>query len=401
MDAGEAVNAPIITYCTNIHPARGVDDVRRSLTTVAAPLQERVAPGTTLPIGLRLSDAESREIGDAGAVGEFGDFLAERRLRCVCMNGFPFGDFHGAAVKDRVHHPDWRSDARVGYTLRLARALAGLLPEGASGGISTSPVSYRPWGIGAAERKIMTENVARVALALLRLADEAGRFVHVDLEPEPDGVIETAGEFAQWFEQELTPIAGVVGVDAEALRTHVRLCLDACHLAVMREDPNTALDAIERVGARVGRVQVSNALMVRIDDSDDRRREIAAALSPFDEAVYLHQTIGSERGVNVERWPDLRPALAEIGASRADEWRVHFHVPIFWAGDGVIGSTREHLIETIGVVRARGACELFEIETYTWDVLPTRLRLGIVDSIEREWRWLEDVMKAAETEGSA
>ncbi len=395
------MNAPIVTYCTNIHPARGLDDVRESLTNVASPLRERVAPGATLPIGLRLSDAESRELGDDAAVGAFGDFLAERRLRCVCMNGFPFGDFHSGAVKDRVHHPDWRSDARMDYTLRLARALAGLLPAGASGGISTSPLSYRPWVIGAAERKIMTENVARVALALLRLAEETGRVVHVDLEPEPDGVIETVGEFARWFEEELAPIARTIGVGAEALRTQVRLCLDACHLAVMREDPNTALDAIERVGARVGRVQVSNALMVRLGDGDDRRREIAAALAPFDEAVYLHQTIGSKRGVNVERWPDLRPALAEIESSRGDEWRVHFHVPIFWAGDDIIGTTREHLRATIGVVSARRACDLFEIETYTWNVLPARLRLGIVDSIEREWRWLEDVMKAIETEGSA
>ena len=61
------------------------------------------------------------------------------------MNGFPYGPFHGEAVKAQVHAPDWRTDERVAYTLRLAQILAELLPEGVTGGISTSPLSYKAW----------------------------------------------------------------------------------------------------------------------------------------------------------------------------------------------------------------------------------------------------------------
>lgn len=61
------------------------------------------------------------------------------------MNGFPYGGFHHQEVKDKVHQPDWTTADRLGYTVRLAKVLAELLPEGMEGGISTSPLSYKPW----------------------------------------------------------------------------------------------------------------------------------------------------------------------------------------------------------------------------------------------------------------
>ena len=30
----------------------------------------------------------------------------------------------------------------------------------------------------------------------------------------------------------------------------------------------------------------------------------------------------------------------------------------------------------------------FEIETYTWDVLPPGLKIDLLESIEREYRWV-------------
>ena len=69
------------------------------------------------------------------------------------VNGFPHGTFHGQPVKADVHAPDWRTEERVAYTLRLAEILAALLPDGVDGTISTNPLSYEPWldedGLGA------------------------------------------------------------------------------------------------------------------------------------------------------------------------------------------------------------------------------------------------------------
>ena len=44
-----------------------------------------------------------------------------------------------------MYAPDWRDDARVEYTRDLIRILARLLPRGVDGGVSTAPLTYKPW----------------------------------------------------------------------------------------------------------------------------------------------------------------------------------------------------------------------------------------------------------------
>jgi hypothetical protein len=97
----------------------------------------------------------------------------------ILINGFPYGAFHGTVVKADVYAPDWRDEARVRYTLDLVEVLRGLLPEGLDGGISTSPLSYKPWlpEPSPADWETMTHNVARVAERLVRVRREQGRFI--------------------------------------------------------------------------------------------------------------------------------------------------------------------------------------------------------------------------------
>lgn len=393
-----------ITYCTNIHPARGLAGVMESIDGVSAPLRARLAPAGVLPIGLRLSDAESRELDEPRALDSFAGFLAERGLAVACMNGFPFGDFSGAPVKDAVHRPDWADERRVAYTLRLARLLAALLPVGAPGGISTSPLTYRPWGEPSADRRrAMTTNIARVAAEFSRLSRETGRDLHLAIEPEPDGLIETAGEFTAWFTRELGRIASArpFAMNAEELRARIRVCLDACHSAVLFEEPAAALDEYARAGVRIGRVQVSGALDVMIPARRAERAICVEALAPYAEPTYLHQTIGRRDDGALVRWRDLPEAIAALAQTDAARWRIHYHVPIFWAGAGVLSTTQPCLRELLRLVRARGACALFEIETYTWAVLPAYLRRDLVDSIEREWRWLGRALDSFTTPGES
>ncbi len=61
------------------------------------------------------------------------------------MNGFPYGSFHHTIVKDKVHAPDWTTQERVDYTIRLAEILSALITGRMEGGISTSPLTYRHW----------------------------------------------------------------------------------------------------------------------------------------------------------------------------------------------------------------------------------------------------------------
>ena len=273
------------------------------------------------------------------------------------LNAFPHGAFHGQPVKADVHAPDWRSEERVAYTLRMAEILTALLPDGQTGTISTNPLSYRPWLEGD-DWELCTANVVRVGEALrdTRIA--------LAIEPEADGALADCAELIRWWPDELD-------------REHVTVCFDACHAAVAYEDPAEALEALDDAGIRVGKVQLSAALRLEPAMRDQLRQ--------FADPIYLHQV--TQRNP-FRTWPDLPEALS--AEPSGDEWRVHFHVPIFLERYGELESTQDHLRAVIE--RVRGVTSHLEIETYTWDVLPADLKASSVDSIAREYEWVLDVL---------
>jgi sugar phosphate isomerase/epimerase len=340
-----------LTYCTNIHPAVGWDAVLESLRAHAPALKARLSPGAPFGIGLRLSGAESSELLQGTRLAEFKAWLDREGLYVFTINGFPHGTFHGAPVKADVHAPDWRSQERVAYTLRLVEILDALLPDGVDGTISTNPLSYAPW-LDDGGWALATRNIVRVGDEL------RGTRIALAIEPEADGALATVDELIRWWPDEL----------------NATVCFDACHSAVAYEEPDAALDALDAAGIRVGKAQLSAALTVPGDAHDQLRA--------FADPIYLHQV--TERG-SLRTWPDLPEALSADGS---EEWRVHFHVPIFVERYGALESTQDHLRRCIERVETAH----LEIETYTWDVLPADLKASSVDSIAREYEWVLGVL---------
>jgi Xylose isomerase-like TIM barrel len=343
-----------LTYCTNIHPANGWEAVQESLRSHAPALKARLSPDAPFGIGLRLSGTESAELLADGRLDGFRAWLDTEGLYVFTINGFPHGTFHGQPVKADVHAPDWRSEERVAYTLRLAEILAALLPDGIEGTISTNPLSYGPW-LDAAGVEACTRNVRRVAEEL------RGTRIALAIEPEADGALATVDDLIRWWPDGLE---------------HVTVCFDACHSAVAYEEPEEALDALDAAGIHVGKAQLSAALTVPAAAHEQLRA--------FADPIYLHQV--TERGSR-RTWPDLPEALAAENGG-GDEWRVHFHVPIFVERYGALESTQDHLRRCIRRVRTSH----LEIETYTWDVLPADLKTSSVDSIAREYEWVLGVL---------
>jgi sugar phosphate isomerase/epimerase len=350
-----------LTYCTNIHPAVGWEAVLDSLRAHAPALKARLSPDAPFGIGLRLSGAESSELLDRSRLDEFRAWLDGEGLYVFTINGFPHGTFHGQPVKADVHAPDWRSEERVAYTLRLAEILQALLPDGVAGTISTSPLSYGPW--------IDDEGLQTCTANVLRVADELrGTPIALAIEPEADGALADVGDLIEWWPEQLD-------------RDHVTICFDACHSAVAFEEPEEALAALDDAGIRIGKAQLSAALKLPV---------IARAeLERFADPIYLHQVTQRGRDGTLVSWPDLPEALDGFGGG--EEWRVHFHVPIFMERYGALESTQDHLRDVIERVRDRTSH--LEIETYTWDVLPAELKASSVDSIAREYEWVLDVLR--------
>src|SRR4051812_29560806 len=117
-----------LTYCTNIHPGDGWEAVFANLRTYAPALKRRLAPDAPFGLGLRLSARESEQVLDGDNLAALRAFLEEHGLYVALINGFPFGSFHKQAVKADVFAPDWRTEERVAYTLRLISILKDLFP---------------------------------------------------------------------------------------------------------------------------------------------------------------------------------------------------------------------------------------------------------------------------------
>jgi sugar phosphate isomerase/epimerase len=387
-----------LTYCTNIHPGDGWDAVSANLRKYAPPLKARFAPDSPFGLGLRLSARDVRELRQGDRLREFRAFLDAEGLYVAIINGFPYGQFHGTHVKAAVYAPDWRDAARVAYTGDLIEALRVLLPDAVDGGVSTAPMSYKPWmaAAGAGSWTDIVRNVVRIAEALVRVAESDGKTIHLDIEPEPDCSIENTNETIEFFEQRLLPLgapmlAGALGVSADRAREHllehIRICFDCCHFAVEFEDAAAALDRIRGAGIRIGRAQLSSALDVILPDDPAEHARVRERLGAFADAVYLHQVV-ERRTDGLRHYLDLPDALERPRDPDARAWRIHFHVPLFAADYGVLGSTQRYVADVIGLLLRTGATRHLEIETYTWEVLPSGLKMDLLESIAREYEWV-------------
>ncbi|MCL2104613.1 MAG: metabolite traffic protein EboE [Kiritimatiellaeota bacterium] len=370
-------------------------------------VKARVSPDAPYPVGLRLSagaagelEIRNEELGIGKGLVKFKAFLDERGLFVTGVNGFPYGAFHGGPVKAAVYQPDWSTRERFNYTCDLIAILGGVLPDGEIGSVSTVPLAYQELLPDDAKQKLYVRQIIMVAIVLDTLYREEGKHIVLALEPEPDCALEDSGTFVSWFEEELIPEGRRwmsahhrrTPVEAEEiLRRHVGICFDTCHFAVAFENPLAALLRIEQAGIRVARVQLSAAIRATISERS------LAALGAFVEPVYLHQTRVGLSQSRIERYPDLTAQTLEaVRAHEGRELRAHFHVPLFWEGDGVIGTTRGELsAEFFAHVTAKGYP--LEIETYTFDVLPETLRAtDVVEHLVKETGWAMEKIRRNE-----
>ncbi len=418
LSAQDAKGRPLhLTYCTNIHPAETWPEVFEVVNTHVLAVKRLISPTQPFGIGLRLSFQAARTlVQNPNTLVAFRQYLNDNDLYVFTINGFPYGPFHGQPVKEQVYRPDWIEIERLNYTELLAGVLAVLMPRPEDplgqqlgplvGSISTVPGCFR--GRAASDSRAMVtmaENLRRAAATLVGIRADGGPQIGLALEPEPHCVFETTAEVLRFFEQHLFTeqsalrFAELTRLDkvraAEALRRHLGICLDACHAAVEYEDPEQTLADLQSSGVSVFKLQVSAGLRM----SQPTRRAVQA-LKPFVEDTYLHQTV-VRRGAALIRHLDLPDALAAAETGDVgEEWRVHFHVPVFTSDlaneMGRFESTSAFLKELLGHFARAPLSPHVEVETYTWNVLPESLRtLNVDEAIAQELRWTQALLSPA------
>ncbi|OQA24069.1 MAG: hypothetical protein BWY59_02350 [Verrucomicrobia bacterium ADurb.Bin345] len=361
-----------LTYCLNIHPGESWAENFRGIHQHALEVKNRVCPDRPFGLGLRLGRAAADALAAPARRHHLRDFLRDHGLYVFTINGFPYGQFHGGPVKERVYSPDWRTPERLHYTNLLADILADLLPEGMPGSISTVPGSWKPWIRHESDLKSMTASLTACAQYLAGIRTREGADIALALEPEPGCFLDVPSEAVRFFREHLFPGGAEV-------QRHVGICMDACHVAVQFEQPAAVLAQLLAAGIRVPKVQLSSAL--EADGS-------ASALKDFSEPVYLHQVRARAANGAMTSWTDLPLALASGKLEKAGMVRVHFHMPLYMSDVGEGLRTTSSAMDDAFFRRLKsGECPHLEIETYTFDVLPDKPP-NVVDHIVRELEWV-------------
>jgi hypothetical protein len=148
---------------------------------------------------------------------------------------------------------------------------------------------------------------------------------------------------------------------------------------VQFEKPSESLSLLSGAGIRIGKIQVSSALHITNIDPEILQR--------YCEPCYLHQTVVRRQDGSFVSYNDLPDALRDHHAGGEEEWRIHYHVPVFEDKTDTFGTTRSFTEEILSLA---DRSILLEVETYTWNVLPPELRLeSVSDSIIREIQWVK------------
>jgi sugar phosphate isomerase/epimerase len=371
-----------LSYCTNVHPGRSVAEVEKGLDAYTVAVRERF--GSPLAAGLWLARPVADELAASEDVlSRFADGLRRRGLTCHTLNAFPYGDFHSERVKENVYLPDWSQPPRRAYTERCATLLARLLPEGVDeGSISTVPLGFKRFEHPPDFIDRCVECLIEVAESLDALRERTGKVIRIGVEPEPMCLLETTDETIAFFRR-LFARADRAG-DGDIVRRHVGICYDVCHQAVEFEDAVGAIAAIDAAEIRINKVHISCALQL---DHPASNAEGRSALLRFVEPRYLHQTFALVTTGDVARAVDLDPALIDAPPAEfrdAGMWRVHFHVPVDAERIGPLATTRPALRDALGAVARLHYAPHLEVETYTWDVMPGRQSVDLVEALTRE-----------------
>ncbi|MBK1880019.1 metabolite traffic protein EboE [Pelagicoccus mobilis] len=378
-----------LAYCTNVHPGKDWQETFHSLQQDVLAVRQNVCPDAEYAIGLRLSASAAHELSNPQTLAAFKHWLDDNSCYVFTINGFPYGNFHNTRVKENAYSPDWTTPERVEYTKQLFNLLVEFLPSGVAGSVSTVPGSFKDFIKAPEQIDVINENLYQVYQHIDRLSESTGIDLHLGLEPEPLCLFETTDETIQFFDRFLNGHC-----DTSSILKRIGVNYDTCHLALQYENAHESLSKFQSQNIRISKIHLSSALKVQ-----DLSPTTLDQLDSYCEPTYLHQVITQNAEPQIaSRFADLPDALAarRNGQDTSDEWRIHFHIPLHSEPAAPLQSTSDHILDTLDHVAAGPElCQHFEMETYTWAVLPNQLHTrSVVDQITQEYNWLLPQLKS-------
>ena len=381
-----------IAYCANVHPgitAAAIEDHLKDITCAVKHMGQQ----PSMAAGLWINENALLEYKNETNKNRLIETLKELNLKAITFNGFPQGNFHQKIVKTEVYTPTWAEDSRLNYTKALASLLSECLPDDVdTGSISTLPLAYRNNWSGEAHQQACQQLMAFAAHAEI-IHKNTGKQIRLCLEMEPGCVLEKTDQAIRFFTEDLKHYAARYGFPQSLVDNYLGLCYDVCHQAVMRETVRDSLNAIRQANIIIGKIQISSALCASFTEPDEYRKH----LSSFAEAKYMHQCTAQNSETHYS--DDLVDALQKKAFLEANNWRIHYHLPI--QSDRIIignqlvnglSTTQHHILEVLDALADFDYSPHLEIETYTWQVLPETLRpkntQDLIQGLHNERQWL-------------
>ena len=386
-----------LTYSTLVHQTDDWDQLWASVNRYLPAVKARVAPHDKFGVCLRTSAPSAAALSaDPAKRATLKQFFADQDLYLYTANAFVYGVFKKQVIKEDVYEPDWQTPERREYTKQVATLLAELAPEGVNPSIQSAPLGFKPKVTGDDVVAAYTSNVIEVVAHLVQLETQTGKTVTLGLEPEPRCYLETTDETITYFTnhlfspqtaERLATATGLHVADAAAaMKKHMGVVFDIGHQSVGYEDIPASLHKLVDAGVPIVKLQEAASMYI-----PDVTQKTVDALQTFAKTIYLSQTCQKKDGqttwfLNLE---DAFEAFQTDPGPR--EWRTHFHVPVFLTDlGGGFGTTRFALEQALAVHKQTPLSTHLEIETYTWDVLPTHLKTGdIVEYVTRELDWVK------------
>lgn len=372
-----------LAYSTNVHRGETWRETFDALQNYTLAVRDKICPQKPFGIGLRLSWVAAYQLSNRETLLEFQRWLGKNNCYVFTMNGFPYGQFHGARVKENVYRPDWTAPERLAYTNLLFDLLAQLVPAGIEGSVSTLPGTFKEFGLHADALKMMRHNLWLCVGHIARVSEKSGRQLHLGLEPEPLCLLESSLETIHFFDR-----LRAEHPRDERLAAHLGVNYDTCHFAVGFEEPQNALGSLLEHKIKISKIHLSSALKVQPTP------EALDELKKFADDIYFHQVVVRDENGNRTIYRDLPDALAEKrktenGKRKEIEWRIHFHVPLHAPAAPPLENTNDHLLGVLDLLADNPQiCSHLEMETYTWEVLPPELKSqSVVEQLAAEYDW--------------
>lgn len=373
-----------LTYCSNIFAGDTWTKVFQNLKINIPFLKSKLSIHMPFGIGLRLSNKAAEELLMNDNLDNFKLWLDQANCYVATLNGFVYGNFYGKQVKEKVYEPDWSTKERASFNISLIDILSHL--PGIELGFSTSPLAYK-FCIGRKYDHKFFDKVCHNLLLLVKkmmlIFQATNKIIHIDFEPEGDCLLETIEDVVDFFNKFIFgQVAHKLSYDLQItlsdainhIKRHLRICYDICHQSVQFEDHIKNFSFLEKMGIKIGKIQISSAL----------RFKESGAIDQFEDNVYLHQTVVKNSEGILKKYRDLDQAIGKPG----DEFRVHFHLPIFVEKYGDFLSTNNDILDVLCFLKNHPITSCLEIETYTWQVLPYELQLDLISSIQKEYEWV-------------